>query len=324
MDLPFHKYTCLGNHFVVFDFSLSVQIPPLPDLARWAADQTCGVGADGVITVEPGRDGANTPVVRFFEPSGDEFLMCGNGLLCICLHFHLNRGGSEAHVHISSFSGRKLKVKLSYQYLHNTCEASLDYDPTDARHFVNGCTSLTNEGEPFDIQLDIPALGLPLHGFVTFTGEPHLIIFEAREWESWAGVSRERISSFGGSSAFLRMVGDYLNQHDRSFFPLGINVNLAVLHPHGRFEYRTYERGLFRETLACGTGAAAVAAVADHLLGVGEQRWIAYPQGALSHPVFKEHAQITVQGKCLSSRPRLVFRGTMETENDGSIFPVHG
>src|SRR4051812_21927032 len=113
MDLPFHKYTCLGNNFVVFDFSLIAQTPALPDLARWAADQTCGVGADGVIIVEAGRDGTNA--VRFFEPSGNEFLMCGNGLLCICLHFHLNRGISEARVQVTSFSGSELKIKLSYQ-----------------------------------------------------------------------------------------------------------------------------------------------------------------------------------------------------------------
>jgi diaminopimelate epimerase len=323
MHLPFHKYTCLGNHFVVFDFSLIAEIPLLPDLARWAADQTCGVGADGVIMVEAGRDGTNTPVVRFFDPSGDEFLMCGNGLLCVCLHFHLNRGISETYVHITSFLGNELKVKLSYQYPHQ-CEASLDYDPTDARHFVNGYTTLTNVSEPFDVQFDVPAIGVPLHGFVTFTGEPHLVIVEARECESWVGVAPEHVSSLGGSSAFLQVVGDHLNHHDRSLFPLGINVNFAMLHSRGRFEYRTYERGLFRETLACGTGAAAVAAVADRLLGMGEQRWIACPQGALSHPVFKDCAQITVQGKRLSSRPRLVFRGITETESNGSVLLVHG
>jgi diaminopimelate epimerase len=47
-------------------------------------------------------------------------------------------------------------------------------------------------------------------------------------------------------------------------FPEGANVNLAAVDGDG-FRQRTYERGVEGETLACGTGAVAIAAVAERL-----------------------------------------------------------
>lgn len=54
-------------------------------------------------------------------------------------------------------------------------------------------------------------------------------------------------------------------RHHPYFHPRGTNVNLAKkLSPHA-IEVRTFERGVEQETLACGTGAVAVALAAAHL-----------------------------------------------------------
>jgi len=39
----------------------------------------------------------------------------------------------------------------------------------------------------------------------------------------------------------------------------GANVNFVARRPDGSFTYRTFERGVEGETLACGTGAVATA-----------------------------------------------------------------
>ncbi len=52
------------------------------------------------------------------------------------------------------------------------------------------------------------------------------------------------------------------------FFPKGTNVNFAQLLPNGIVSIRTYERGIEGETLACGTGAVAVAVAASKIYGL--------------------------------------------------------
>jgi diaminopimelate epimerase len=51
------------------------------------------------------------------------------------------------------------------------------------------------------------------------------------------------------------------------FAPAGANVNFAQLQEDGVVRVRTYERGVEGETLACGTGAVAVAALGAKLFG---------------------------------------------------------
>ena len=56
----------------------------------------------------------------------------------------------------------------------------------------------------------------------------------------------------------LNIVGPYIRSHTH-FAPEGINANVATYDKEGVIYMRTYERGVERETLACGSGAVAVA-----------------------------------------------------------------
>lgn len=94
-----------------------------------------------------------------------------------------------------------------------------------------------------DIALTVPAVPLAIHethlGFA-LAGVPHVVI-------DCQSVDEADVV---GRGAALR--------YDPTF-PEGANVNFVEKGPTGSWRYRTYERGVEAETLACGTGAVATA-----------------------------------------------------------------
>ncbi|MBI4719690.1 MAG: hypothetical protein HY770_00315 [Chitinivibrionia bacterium] len=64
--------------------------------------------------------------------------------------------------------------------------------------------------------------------------------------------------------SFVETRGRAIRRHER-FLPAGTNVNFASLARDGSVVIRSYERGVERETPACGTGSIAVAVVLSHL-----------------------------------------------------------
>ncbi|RLE53511.1 MAG: hypothetical protein DRJ30_06780 [Candidatus Methanomethylicota archaeon] len=60
------------------------------------------------------------------------------------------------------------------------------------------------------------------------------------------------------------MYGDLISKN-RLIFPFGINVNLVEVLGEESIRVRTFERGVWDETLACGTGSVASVAVAKIL-----------------------------------------------------------
>ncbi len=117
-----------------------------------------------------------------------------------------------------------------------------------------------------------------MSGYLVFTGEPHLVIFPDDTFSDlnlakcmFALASSELAASRMGGRVSVGLwlahrIGESLNDSFRSYFPSGINVNFAKVYSERQcVEYRCFERGINRETLTCGTGAAAVAVVAKHL-----------------------------------------------------------
>lgn len=97
-------------------------------------------------------------------------------------------------------------------------------------------------------------LGLNLPGEITagfaISGVPHaaIIVDDARS------LDKDR---FIETSRAVR--------YDSTFEPAGTNVNIVTIESSQRLVYRTYERGVENETLACGTGALGVSVIAAHL-----------------------------------------------------------
>lgn len=61
-----------GNDFVVLE-----EVDPSPELIRRLCDRRRGIGADGVLVVDP------FPAMRYWNADGGAAEMCGNGLRCV-------------------------------------------------------------------------------------------------------------------------------------------------------------------------------------------------------------------------------------------------
>ena len=103
-------------------------------------------------------------------------------------------------------------------------------------------------GQPQGMALSISTERGVVH-FIN-TGVPHIVHF----------------IDFSLKKAPLQELGPFW-RHYPLFAPQGANVNLAAL-DQGKVRIRTFERGVEGETLACGTGACAVAAIAHALFGL--------------------------------------------------------
>ncbi|MEW6008127.1 MAG: diaminopimelate epimerase [Candidatus Omnitrophota bacterium] len=103
--------------------------------------------------------------------------------------------------------------------------------------------------DPTDIHLNIPIEVNERKIRVSFinTGVPHVVVFVN---------SLSRID--------VHYIGQLLRSHER-FAPEGTNVDFVEIIGPDILKLRTFERGVERETLACGTGAVASALVSFKL-----------------------------------------------------------
>ncbi len=87
MATRFWKYHGLGNDFVVMEASE----PMRPERAIRLCDRRRGIGADGVLTVLPARQGG-VAYMHIYNPDGSVAAMCGNGIRCVARHLAETRG----------------------------------------------------------------------------------------------------------------------------------------------------------------------------------------------------------------------------------------
>ncbi len=107
-------------------------------------------------------------------------------------------------------------------------------------------------GAPSDVQwnISIPLKTNSYVGHFLNTGVPHIVIFV------------EAVQALN-----INALGREIRSHSL-FQPKGTNVNFASITGVNEITIRTYERGVERETLACGTGATATALAAATTKGL--------------------------------------------------------
>lgn len=282
----------------------------------------------------PDPNGADF-IFRMFEPSGEEAFCCGNGLLCIANYLY-HRYGIDATtilteiplsqpkaIVIGTYGGGQgnwanmgFPRRLPAVTVDRSTIARYD-DEIDLVGDLN-IDFRSDDLKPFTTQRD-----LSISGFLVFTGEPHLVIFPrtgfsitelenaifpALSEQGTGTLKGEKRHNFG--SWLVQHVGSYLNTHYRDLFPLGLNVNFVRSMPRAnQIEYRCFERGIDRETMACGTGALAASYVARRLGFLDQTPITVLPhQGNHQHARF--HINATQHGWHIATRPWFIFQGT--------------
>lgn len=245
--IPFTKMHGIGNDFVMLD-TLRDGAPTgdLAELSKRLCDRRFGIGGDGLILVERAEEAPFR--MRMFNPDGSESEMCGNGIRCFA-RLLADRGyASQGAVPVATGAGI-----LSVEILE-TGSVRVDMGPYRLTRGEIGIT-----GDPAADFREQSVGGFV--GTAVSMGNPHLVIF------------REDVQAID-----LEFEGPKL-EHDR-LFPRRINVHFAQVEDRTHLVQRTWERGA-GVTLACGTGACAVA-VAGYLTGRSEARTtIRLPGGSL-------------------------------------------
>jgi diaminopimelate epimerase len=239
----------------------------------------------------PDANGADY-IFRMFEPDGTEALSCGNGLMCITNHLALQYNVTTAKILTELPSGKPRLVGLGVDSSTQYCWVNLGNPrpmppqlaqmPPDT--IYDGVVSIIDSLEIKFRQHDLSPVSeeqsLRISGYLVFTGEPHLVIFPETGF-SIKGLGESLFPSvtatftgtgsgekrFALGSWLLNHIGIYINKNYAHIFPSGISVN--VVRRNGTatnvLQYRCFERGINRETSACGTGALAVSFVAKQL-----------------------------------------------------------
>jgi len=124
-----------------------------------------------------------------------------------------------------------------------------------------------------------------------------------------AGVPHVVVPVKGLASYPIERVGPVLRRHP-ALGPDGANVNLVEDDESGRVHVRTFERGVENETLACGTGAVAVACAARRGPGATV---IVVPRSGLPLSVTLPGAEHPGFAR-LTGDARFVFEGVLDPE----------
>jgi diaminopimelate epimerase len=229
--MRFTKMQGCGNDYVYVDLFREKLTGDVAKLAVAIADRHFGVGGDGLILICPSERADAR--MRMFNADGSEAEMCGNGLRCVAKFVHdhgiarkeqlaieTGRGILTVDLEVRNGKAQRVRVDMGEPILEAAkIPTTLAGDPPTEAEVVV-------EGEAF------------LFTCVSM-GNPHAVAFVPEI-----------------TDRLVHQVGPRVETHEA--FPRKVNVEFVKVNGRTDAHMRVWERGS-GETLACGTGACAVA-----------------------------------------------------------------
>ena len=240
--MKFTKMQGIGNDYVYVNcFEETVENPSA--VARYVSDRHFGIGSDGLILIKPSK--IADCEMDMYNLDGSQGAMCGNGIRCVAKYAYDYGIVDKEHISVATKSGIKyldLTVKDGKVALVKVDMGKPELKPeripivSDEERVVN---------EPIIVGgMEYRMTGVSMGN--------HQVVVYVKVLE---GVK-------------IGHVGPKFENHER--FPNRVNTEFTKVLDRKTVEMRVWERGS-GETLACGTGACAVA-VASILNGMTEDQ----------------------------------------------------
>ena len=230
MQLSFTKMHGCGNDYIYINcFAQPVDDPV--ELAIRLSHRNFGIGGDGIILICPSE--VADAKMRIFNIDGSEGRMCGNGIRCVAKYLYDHHLVDRTCITIETLSGIKtlyltVEQGLVTQVRVEMGKASLK--PADLPVLLEGDRIVGRTVEIAGGQHAITCVSM---------GNPHAIVYMA-----------------DGDHLDIGEIGPYFENH--MAFPDRVNTEFVEVLDDHTLKMRVWDRGS-GETLACGTGACAVA-----------------------------------------------------------------
>ena len=239
--MKFTKMQGLGNDYVYVN-CMEQMVEDAAETARRVSDRHFGIGSDGLILICP-SDKADFEM-RMYNADGSRGEMCGNGIRCVGKYVYDYRLTDKTFLSVETLGGIKhlfLEVEDGKVSLVKVDMGPAILEPEKIPVTAEG-SRVVDEPLCVDGTFRMTCVSM---------GNPHAVIYV----DDVQGMDLEK-------------TGPSFENHER--FPNRINTEFAHVLDRNTVEMRVWERGS-GETLACGTGACAVA-VASILNGYTEDQ----------------------------------------------------
>lgn len=224
--MKFIKMHGIGNDYVYVDcFNEEVANPGT--VAGIISDRHFGIGSDGLILIKPSI--VADCCMDMYNADGSRGTMCGNGIRCVGKYMYDHKIVEKTEITVETLSGIKhLKLELKNGKV-SMITVDMGEPKLESKDGEIWETITLSDGQEYEM-------------IVISMGNPHTVVF------------LDDLKKLN-----IETLGPKFESHER--FPDRVNTEFVQIIDRTHVKMRVWERGS-GETLACGTGACAVAAAA--------------------------------------------------------------
>lgn len=228
--MKFTKMHGIGNDYVYVNcFEETVENPS--ETAKFVSDRHFGIGSDGLILIKPSQ--VADCEMDMYNADGSQGAMCGNGVRCVAKFVYDAGIAKKDRISVATKSGIKYVDVFAENGKAVSVRVNMGAPILRAEEVPMVCEKDTAVAYPLEVD------GSVWNVTAVSMGNPHAVVY---------------IDDVDGLE--IEKIGPAFEHHPA--FPDRVNTEFVRVIDRHTVQMRVWERGS-GETLACGTGACAVA-----------------------------------------------------------------